>query len=631
MRRNLVLVSAVATLSLLAFGFGANPAGAGKTGPLLRHVSGVVSVDPDIVSTTAGVHAASVPPPSVTGSSGCPDHSATNHRVNQECTNQTSAALRGRGTSQNETSAAVNPLDPHNVIASQNDYRRGDANCGVDWSNDGGTHWGSTTAPMNFTTPGFTAARHYWNAGGDTSVAFDSGGEAYLMCQVFDRGSVVDLGLPQAFGASGFLLFRSADGGASWSFQGSPVALSSGDHADGIGLLDKEYMAIDSNPGSPYVDRIYVSWTQYNVDFTSAPVYFAYSDDHGATFTNVGEISGSDTGLCPVHFGNSSGEGECDATSFSEPFVAPNGDVHVVFADYNNCSGSLQAFGFDCPGDPTDNHNQMLIVKSTDGGATFGDPVKVADFNELPDCYKYTGDDFGRACVPTAPSTKFSVFRAANYPSGGALSNTEIVVDLGSYINPHSNPTLGNCVPAGLVRSTGLNKYTGVGKVNGCNNDILRSVSTDGGASFTGTTTPPESLPAISNENANYRLADQFWQWTAVSPVSGEAVAAYYDRKYAPDQAKGRMDITVYRSNGSHVRATDSSMPPSNEFPGASGYSVFMGDYNAVAVGSDGVIHPVWADSRNPIYVFDPASADPRVLSWGGYGADIYAAAVPDA
>ncbi|HXJ63661.1 MAG TPA: exo-alpha-sialidase, partial [Actinomycetota bacterium] len=192
MLRVLRALAAVAIVVPVAFGLGSTPAGAARHGPLFNHVSGVVSVDPNVARSTKGVsHVAAVPPASM-GGIACPDHSGTNDRVNQECTNQTTANLRGRGTSQNETAAAVNPTDPSNVIASQNDYRRGDANCGVDWSMDGGKRWGSTTAPMTFTQPGFTNPRHYWHAGGDTSVGFDSSGEAYLMCQVFGRGATAD-------------------------------------------------------------------------------------------------------------------------------------------------------------------------------------------------------------------------------------------------------------------------------------------------------------------------------------------------------------------------------------------------------------------------------------------------------
>ncbi len=93
--------------------------------------------------------------------------------------------------------------------------------------------------------------------------------------------------------------------------------------------------------------------------------------------------------------------------------------------------------------DANDNHNQMLIVKSTDGGASFSPPVKVSDFNDLPDCLTYTGHDAFRACVPTAPLSDRSIFRATNYPSAVATSNNRIAVTLASYINEHSNPIRG--------------------------------------------------------------------------------------------------------------------------------------------------------------------------------------------
>ena len=206
-----------------------------------------------------------------------------------------------------------------------------------------------------------------------------------------------------------------------------------------------------------------------------------------------------------------------------------------------------------------------------------------------------------------------------------AVTNNRIVVTFGSYINRHSNPTRGNCTPTGFSATTGLNLYTGVGAHNGCNNDILVSVSTDGGASFTGTSTPVEQLPSVSDERAT--LADQWWQWAAKTPGDGVAVV-YYDRKYGTDQQTGFMDITMRRANGSRVRVTDRSLPPLNEFPelGAS-TGIFLGDYIGLAVGSDGLAHPAWADTRNPI--FTQSADDVRQLVNAGQGSDIYTRSLP--
>src|SRR5207249_4036907 len=142
------------------------------------------------------------------------------------------------------------------------------------------------------------------------------------------------------------------------------------------------------------------------------------------------------------------------------------------------------------------------------------------------------------------------------------------VVNFGSYINRHSNPHLGNCRPAGLNPDDLLNLFDGVGDVDGCNNDIMRSVSTDGGATFTGTATPVWRLPSASDELGAH-FADQWWQWTAKSPID-QAVTSYYDRSYGNDQSAGKNDITLRRAGDGVSRVTNRSMPPSNEFPGVS-------------------------------------------------------------
>ena len=87
---------------------------------------------------------------------------------------------------------AVDPNNPTHLLASYNDYRRGDGTCGVSYSLNGGRTWADTTTPNGFTRGDFVGtAREYWQAGGDTSVAWDTKGNAYLSCQVFNRGTGV--------------------------------------------------------------------------------------------------------------------------------------------------------------------------------------------------------------------------------------------------------------------------------------------------------------------------------------------------------------------------------------------------------------------------------------------------------
>src|SRR3954454_1442179 len=79
---------------------------------------------------------------------GCPVNRGSNIRVNQNCLNQTDPDLQGRGQAQNETAIAQDPNDPTHIVASANDYRRGDANCYSSYSTDGGQTWQDSTPPM---------------------------------------------------------------------------------------------------------------------------------------------------------------------------------------------------------------------------------------------------------------------------------------------------------------------------------------------------------------------------------------------------------------------------------------------------------------------------------------------------
>jgi len=226
--------------------------------------------------------------------------------------------------------------------------------------------------------------------------------------------------------------------------------------------------------------------------------------------------------------------------------------------------------------------------------------------------------------VPTQPLSGKSIFRASNYPTAVASTDSDVVVHFASYINAHSNPGRGNCKPNGLSILTFINRYGGVGDPGGCNNDIVISTSCDGGASFTGTTTPVKELPTA---NAANPMADQWFQWTALDPTTGQSVVSFYDRSYGNDESSGGMDFVLDRTDGSVVRLTDASMPPHNEFPDLNGYSVFFGDYTGLAVGPDGIAHPAWPDTRNRIFTFD-LTGDPRVLFPAGFGADVYTRAL---
>jgi len=378
------------------------------------------------------------------------------------------------------------------------------------------------------------------------------------------------------------------------------VAFANDLAATGALFEDKQLMTVDNHVASPFQDRVYVTWTTFEASGT-AYIYEAYSSDFGETFSSPVLVSG-DSSLCGNTYHLPTPNGRCNENQFSQPFTGTDGALYVAYANFNNTVTG------------TDNRNQVLLVRSTDGGQTFSAPVKVSDYYELPDCATYQGgQDAGRACVPEKGTAQNSVFRATNYPAGGVNPRkpSQVVVTYGSYINRDSNESNG-CTPAGFS-AFGTNLYTGVKTAGACNNKIIFSVSGNGGASFTGTTVDQRLMPVV-NTAPRQKRTDQWFQWAAFTP-GGTLVTSNYDRQYGSDEVTGNMDFSLSTSKNLSSfkvsRATSASMPLPTQFPDALGNSVFIGDYTGLTAVSGA--HPLWADTRNPDAFLCPGTAAPGV------------------
>jgi hypothetical protein len=518
----------------------------------------------------------------------CPSNHGSNVLVNQNCLNVSDPDLQGRGQANNETAIAQNPRNPRQIVAGNNDYRRGDSTCGPNFSRNGGATWTDSTMPDGFTrgTAFGGVAREYWQASGDPSVAWDSRGNAYYACLQFSRGQPTTNN--SDFSSAVYVYRSTGDGGASWNFPGRPVVETFTRSTTGVPLTDKPYIAVDSNPASPFRDRIYVTWTQFAADGT-AYIYEVHSNDYGQTFSSPVVVSTDSTSLCANTLGQPTPQGNCNANQFSDPFIGPDGALYVAFDNTNvtNSGG--------------DNHFQVLLTRSTDGGQTFSAPAKVGNYYELPDCLTYQDQDAFVGCVPEKGSAQNSVFRAANYPSGAVNPRhpSQVVVTYGSYINRDSNESNG-CVPAGFNSTTNGSLYTGVKTTGACNNKIVLSASADGGATFAGSTTDPRNLPVVNTAPGQART-DQWFQWAAFTP-RGSLAASYYDRQYGSAETNGDMDISASTSKNlarfKVRRVTSSSMPLPTQFTDAQGNGQFFGDYSGLAAQAG--LHPLWMDTRSP-------------------------------
>src|SRR5258706_467442 len=393
------------------------------------------------------------------------------------------------GSPQNETSIAVDPNNASRVVASANDYvsrtwtcqingtpcsALGDGYSGTYYSNDGGSTWCCTsTDPAHLGTliPGVTRLTGgVYDAGADPAVAFDSHGHVFYAGLGFNRTSApntvaVNRG---TFDGSGHL---------SW---GAPTFINQ-TTAQSI-LNDKEWIAADWHVSSPFRDRVYVSWTRYifnpqNGAYVQSPISFVYSTDGGHTFSAPQNISGN------VLYSQG-----------SRPIVGYDGSVTVTW------DGSTRLSTLD----------STYIVKSIDGGVTFGKPVKVADLQDV---------------IPLSNAA----FRNDSFPAGDVAPNGDLYVAWTSLLSDSN----------GSLCPTRTN--------NGCHAVTVYSKSTDGSATWSA---PVPIFPALDSSNrvaVGYpapdgltapaaRRVDTQWPGVAVSQSGVVYMSAYAADTVSPWQ-----------------------------------------------------------------------------------------------
>ncbi|MCX8052129.1 MAG: T9SS type A sorting domain-containing protein [Chlorobi bacterium] len=263
---------------------------------------------------------------------------------------------------QNESSIAINPRNPQQLIASAVDYRANQS-AWVYVSSDGGRTWRN----VNLGKPNLPR----WTAGNDPSVAWGPDGTAYVVYGAFDRST-------PPTGENAVLIARSTDGGTTWQAH-IPIVIHTGTMTADSAFEDKYYISVDHAAGSPYRGRIYVPWKRVVDRDSSTQIVVTWSDDRGTTWHEPVRVS-------PVLPGTS-----LDTTfgqSFPLAATGPNGEVYVVWN-----SGTQRGIGF---------------ARSTDGGRTWSPPRLVQTYRWLGET-RFTGSQYnhtlkGGTRVETYPS-----------------------------------------------------------------------------------------------------------------------------------------------------------------------------------------------------------------------------------
>jgi hypothetical protein len=225
--------------------------------------------------------------------------------------------------------------------------------------------------------------------------------------------------------------------------------------------------------------------------------------------------------------------------------------------------------------------DQYLVVKSTDGGETWGAPVRASDIIH-DGASDYPINIVGRQ---TLSNSQFRVNSSGNL-AVDAFNGSLVVV-----WSDNRSGTAANT-----------------------NTNIFMAGSTDGGTTW--------SAPITVSGAAN----DQFYPWAAFAP-DGTVNISFFDRSYDP--ANSQYGITLARiaprgkGFSTQLQRVDTGLSDPNHarwFSGATGgKTIFLGDYNGLAVGSDGVAHPFWTDMRRLV----------TVKGATGHTEDVFTVAVP--
>jgi hypothetical protein len=206
-------------------------------------------------------------------------------------------ASSDRFTGESGMQVSINPSNPMQVAGFT--HNTDDSNeMSVYWSDDGGSHWNRTV--IGDANDGLGAGDRW-----DPTLKFDINGHLFI-AYGFDDGHHTTL-----------VTARSDNGGASFfQFRFPHTA----EDQSGDSGLDRWSLTTGLDPTTG-AQAVYIAYTWTTSDFLSTPdheITVVGSNDGGLTYTTPLKIDGD------------------DGSGFADPAVGPNGELYVVWHDYEN-------------------------------------------------------------------------------------------------------------------------------------------------------------------------------------------------------------------------------------------------------------------------------------------------------
>ena len=452
----------------------------------------------------------------------------------------------GCNAAQNETTISVNPRNPRNLVAGTNDYRvfnsRESRNDGSGWAY---TTYDGGRSWLNVQLPHLTFQTGATGALSD----MDSAGDPAVAFGPNNTVYYANLVFSRLNNGSGVVVSKSTDGGRTW---GEPSIV----HLDGVDASgnptatnlfnDKEWIAVDPKSGA-----VYVTWTSFGP--SGSPLQVSTSTDGGNSWSAPVAVNDASTftagGVTPYSSG-------------SNPQVNSRGELFIAYE-----SAVCQSLACDQPTD----HDAVIVATSKDGGKSFVNQEVAFDFD-------FPGNaDTGRETL-TGEN-----FRINSFPQMTIDRATDALYITWSDDRNGQYDSSGNSI-----------------KTNG---DVFVVGSRDG-RRWSGTVGVGSGADEV---------------YPAVAAYGGQLAVSFYTRAYDPngiglDMAYVSGEAGDFLSGEVHRlhRATTQTANPQIQFVALGAVTgnvlqgVFIGDYTAVAMGSDGVLHPCWTDFRGQPGVTSP-------------------------
>ena len=423
---------------------------------------------------------------------------------------------------QNETAVAFDLSDPMKAVAAANGYVNDSLWIGR--TVDGGQTWSG-----RFKVPHVRHTGERCSAS-DPSVVYSTRDAAfYISTLCFTTGAISEIDV-----------WKSVDDGAHWTSSGRAARVISNQRTNGSVnrsiFFDKELLAVDNFPASPYYGRLYATYVKFHMQpggfSDTCPAQVAYTDHistanpTAATWHHVGVNAPRP---------RSHGKGP-SANQWVTPVVDSHHGLDLAYV-LESCNSGADT--------------GLFFKRSTNGGRTFGPRVKINKPGEW-----------------------------ADDPNKGDLL-------------PHKNARIGLSPSLAFDSQNEVLDYVFENDVNRATSgaDISYARSTDFGAHWSHTVT------LSVNKKGNPARKDQFFP-AITSDGQGVLHAIWFDNRRDPNDVwidTWQADSVDGGLTWTSEDISSASWDPNRSF---SQCGCFIGDYNGIA-SSPTMTYPVWTDGRN--------------------------------